>query len=137
VWHSAGFHPAKERRGRSEGNRCHTPRETDTTEPTDNPDAIIPVAEIHAPILLNCAAADQVWTSCAFADAIETELDAAHHAFPHPLYTYPAAGHGVGGLIPYEPPIVNEVDDGECVVSSVGKRSPPTLRPSQTCGHTC
>lgn len=78
-------------------------------EPSDDPGAVIPVAQIHGPILLDCGGSDRVWVSCTYSRAIETELDAAHDPLPHPLYAYPDGGHGVGDLSPYEPPPFNTI----------------------------
>lgn len=83
--------------------------EPNIPRPTDDPAAVIPVAQIHAPILLNCGGSDQVWASCVYANAIEDELRAAHDPLPHPLYAYPLAGHGLGALLPYEPPVISDV----------------------------
>ena len=84
-------------------------REPGTPDPTDDPAAVIPVAQIHAPVLLDCGGSDRVWPSCSYASAIEDELAHAHDPLAHPLYAYGSAGHGVGALIPYEPPVVNTV----------------------------
>lgn len=81
-------------------------REVNTPNPTDDPAAVIPVAQIHSPLLLDCGGADKVWHSCAYSMAIENELGAVQNPLPHPLYAFPDAGHGVGTLIPYEPSIV-------------------------------
>ncbi len=75
----------------------------DNPEPTDVPDAVIPVQRIPGPIFLDCGGADQVWNSCAYAQAIIGHLDAAHDPYPHELAAYPDAGHGIGAPIPYEP----------------------------------
>ena len=75
----------------------------DNATPVDVPNAVIPVEQIHGPILLDCAGADEVWASCANSEAIESRLSAAHDPFPHPLYRYPDAGHNMGALLPYQP----------------------------------
>jgi dienelactone hydrolase len=78
-------------------------RDFDDPQPTDNPAAVIPVARIQGPVLLDCGRSDMVWVSCPYAQAIMTELDRAHDRFAHELFAYPDAGHGVGELVPYEP----------------------------------
>lgn len=78
-------------------------RQFDIPHPTDSPAAVIPVTKIEGPILLDCGGDDMVWVSCPYAQAIMAELDSAHDRFVHELFAYPAAGHGVGGLVPYEP----------------------------------
>jgi hypothetical protein len=71
--------------------------------PTDVPPAIIPVEQIHAPILLACGGADEVAASCTSAHAITSRLSSHGNRSLHILYAYPRAGHGVGRLTPYEP----------------------------------
>jgi dienelactone hydrolase len=78
-------------------------RQFDDATPTDVPSAVIPVERMRAPVLLDCGGSDQVWTSCDFANAIMARLDAHGYPFPHQLDAYPDAGHGLNGLIPYEP----------------------------------
>ncbi len=75
----------------------------DNPQPTDHPDAVIPVQRIPGPIFLDCGGADQAWNSCAYAQAIIGRLDAAHDPYPHELAAYLDAGHGIGSPIPYEP----------------------------------
>jgi dienelactone hydrolase len=76
--------------------------QVDQPSPTDNPAAVIPVQKIRGPVFLNCGTDDHVWTSCAFAQAIQGRLTATHDRYPHVLYEYQGAGHG-DGLVPYEP----------------------------------
>ncbi len=71
--------------------------------PTVDPAAEIAVQQIHGPLLLDCGTDDQIWTSCAYAQAIQSRLTAARDHYPHVLYRYSGAGHFVGQLIPYEP----------------------------------
>jgi dienelactone hydrolase len=78
-------------------------RQFDTPAPTDTPAAVIAVETAHAPMLLDCAGSDKVWTSCPYANAIVARLDAHGYPYPHELDAYPDAGHGLGGLLPYEP----------------------------------
>jgi dienelactone hydrolase len=78
-------------------------RQVDQPHPTDTPAAVIPVQKIRGPVFLECGTADRVWTSCAFAQAIQGRLNAAHDRYPHVLYRYQGAGHGAGDLTPYEP----------------------------------
>jgi dienelactone hydrolase len=75
----------------------------DEPYPTDNPAAVIPVQKIRGPVFLACGTADLLWTSCAFAQAVQGRLNAAGDRYPHVLYRYQGAGHGVGSLVPYEP----------------------------------
>jgi dienelactone hydrolase len=73
----------------------------DAVSPTDDPNAIIPVERIQGPIFLDCGGNDGVWTSCSFGQAIIGRLDTFHDPWPHVLFSYPEAGHGVGTLVPY------------------------------------
>jgi dienelactone hydrolase len=73
--------------------------------PTDDPGAVVPVAEIHGPVFLDCPGADDSGT-CAQAAAVMAELAAAHDSYPHQVVSYPGAGHGIGMLLPYYPGIV-------------------------------
>jgi hypothetical protein len=43
-----------------------------------------------------------VWTSCAYAQAIQERLGAAKDPYPHVLYRYDGAGHFLNALVPYE-----------------------------------
>ncbi len=69
--------------------------------PTDDPSALIPVQKIKGPVFMVCGGADRIWSSCPYARAIGTELDAARGGYPYRLLAYPQAGHGVGNLVPY------------------------------------
>jgi dienelactone hydrolase len=69
-------------------------KQYDTPHPSDVPTAAIPVERIHAPVLLACGGEDQVWHSCAYADAIVARRRA--HGERTELETYPRAGHFVG-----------------------------------------
>lgn len=71
--------------------------------PTDNPAAVIPVERIHRPILLVCGGSDQVWDSCRSAQAMMTRLGANRDLQAHVLLSDPNAGHGITGLIAYQP----------------------------------
>ena len=75
----------------------------DNPHPVDDPAAVIPVERIRGPVFLDCGGADAVWVSCPYARAIMTRLASQHDRYPHVLQAYPAAGHGVGSLVPYEP----------------------------------
>jgi dienelactone hydrolase len=77
-----------------------------TPYPKDQPDAVIQVERIDGPVLLNCGSDDLVWPSCSFAAAIQQRLDAKSFVFPHELFTYPDAGHGVGDSVPFDPTVV-------------------------------
>jgi dienelactone hydrolase len=86
-------------------------RQFDNPAPTDQPAAVIPDQRIHGPVFLACAGQDKIWTSCPYAHAILQHLNAAHDHFPHTLYSYPNAGHGVGTFTPYEPTEVSQEGD--------------------------
>jgi dienelactone hydrolase len=75
----------------------------DNPHPADDSAAVIPVERIHGPVFLDCGGADAVWVSCPYARAIMTRLAAHHDPYQHVLEAYPAAGHGVGSLVPYQP----------------------------------
>ncbi|HEY2508913.1 MAG TPA: acyl-CoA thioester hydrolase/BAAT C-terminal domain-containing protein, partial [Streptosporangiaceae bacterium] len=77
--------------------------EFDDPSPTDDPAAVIPDQQIHGPVFLDCAEADQTWVSCRYAQAILQLLDAHHDHWTHTLYANPGAGHFIGSLVPYEP----------------------------------
>jgi len=77
--------------------------EFDNPGPSDNPAAVIPDQRIQGPVFLDCAEADQVWSSCPYARAILRVLDANHDHWVHVLYANPGAGHFIGSLVPYEP----------------------------------
>lgn len=77
-------------------------RTINQAQPTDAPDAILPVANISGPVLLACGDADRIWTSCPYAQALKARPDAAHPGAGHGLLSYPDAGHGVG-FVPYPP----------------------------------
>ena len=77
--------------------------EFDNPRPTDDPAAVIPDQRIQGPVFLDCAEADQIWTSCPYARAILRLLDAHHDQWVHVLYANPGAGHFIGTLVPYEP----------------------------------
>jgi dienelactone hydrolase len=76
--------------------------EFNTSNPTDNPAAVIPVERIRGPVLLTCAGHDTVWASCPYAGAIIRRLDAHHDGYAHVLYRYARSDHRIG-LMPYEP----------------------------------
>ncbi|WCO65582.1 acyl-CoA thioester hydrolase/BAAT C-terminal domain-containing protein [Iamia majanohamensis] len=75
----------------------------DQPSPTDTPGAVIPVERIDGPVLGVCGGADEVWDSCAFAEAIDARLEAEGHPDAHEVIAAPEAGHAIGGLVPYEP----------------------------------
>ncbi|MHB8452095.1 MAG: acyl-CoA thioester hydrolase/BAAT C-terminal domain-containing protein [Mycobacteriales bacterium] len=80
-------------------------RQFDNPYPTDNPGAVIPVERIQGPILLDCAGADLVWSSCPYAQAIIKRLRQYGAAGRATLGAYPSAGHKIGALVPYQPTI--------------------------------
>jgi dienelactone hydrolase len=71
--------------------------------PIKDPRADIAVEKVHGPVLLDCGTDDQIWTSCAYAQAMQHRLSTARDHFTHVLYRYRGAGHFVNGLVPYEP----------------------------------
>ena len=76
-------------------------KEFDDPYPTDNPRAIIPVRRIDGPVLMNCGGRDNLWTSCAYASAVMTEL--AHSPYPHSLQRCGSCDHFVGRGLPDAP----------------------------------
>ncbi|MBO0701586.1 MAG: acyl-CoA thioesterase/BAAT N-terminal domain-containing protein [Candidatus Dormibacteraeota bacterium] len=86
-----------------QGRPVPTSYQFNNATPTDVPDAVIPVEQIHGPVLTDCGGFDQVWGSCLFGHQIQSRLDGAHDPYPHPFYRYPDAGHGVDALVPYDP----------------------------------
>ena len=71
--------------------------------PAADPQAIIPVEDIHGPILLVSGDDDSLWPSPEYAHAIMARLDAAGYPYPHQSLVYPGAGHGVAVAVPYGP----------------------------------
>jgi dienelactone hydrolase len=63
----------------------------------------IPVERIDGPVLTLCGGADLLWSSCAYADAIQQRLQAHHTRFPHLALSYPDAGHAIDLPMPFEP----------------------------------
>ena len=61
-------------------------------------------------MFLDCGEADQTWTSCPYARAIPSLLDAHHDRWAHLLYPYPGP---VGTLVPYEPYSAATVADAD------------------------
>jgi len=90
-----------------EGKPVPCTNQFNVTHPTDNPAAVIPVAKIRGPVLLECGGHDSAWSSCAHSKAMMAELTAAHDTYPHELLDYPVAGHGLGMLLPYYPGIAD------------------------------
>jgi dienelactone hydrolase len=86
----------------------------DTPDPAGAAGAVIPVERIDGPVFLVCGGADKAWDSCGYARAIMGRLAAHHDRYPRELAAYPAAGHGVGYLVPYLPGagIPSPGDDG-------------------------
>jgi dienelactone hydrolase len=78
-------------------------KQFNNTHPTDNPAAVIPVAEIRGPVFLDCGEQDTNWSSCAHSKAMMAELAAADDTYPHELLDYPQAAHGLGFLLSYYP----------------------------------
>ncbi len=63
-------------------------------KPWDNPQAVIPVERVQAPVFLACGTQDSIWSSCPYARAIVARRKA--HGEPTELAVYPNAGHAVG-----------------------------------------
>jgi dienelactone hydrolase len=78
--------------------------------PTDTPDAVIPVERIRGPVLTLCGGADPLVASCAAVRAIATRLQGAANGQPTLPLAYPDAGHEVNTLIPYQPSGPSERD---------------------------
>jgi dienelactone hydrolase len=74
----------------------------DNPSPSDNPAAVFPDQQIQGPVFLDCAEADHTWSSCPYARAILSRLDAHHDPWAHVLYAYPGTGHSIGSFGPYE-----------------------------------
>jgi dienelactone hydrolase len=64
---------------------------------SSHPEAVIPVEQIAAPILLVCGEADQIWPSCPMARQIQNRLT-AHGRPAATLLAYNDAGHLAFGL---------------------------------------
>ena len=65
------------------------------SQPAEDPQAVIPVERIPAPVFLVCGSRDQIWSSCRSAHAIVARRN-AHGGELTQLYVYPAGGHFVG-----------------------------------------
>jgi pimeloyl-ACP methyl ester carboxylesterase len=74
---------------------------------------IIPVERINGPILLICGAADMLWPSCGYSDAIVARLDTHGLGDQVTELEYATAGHGVGGELPYVPTASADYAPGE------------------------
>ncbi|MFC7618884.1 acyl-CoA thioesterase/bile acid-CoA:amino acid N-acyltransferase family protein [Microlunatus sp. GCM10028923] len=88
--------------------------------------AIIPVGRIDGPVLAVCGGADQLWPSCRHAESIMNRLDQAGHP-EHRLWSYPEAGHGLGGLLPYTPVVPS--DDSRGTSPAANKRAEAEVWP--------
>lgn len=66
----------------------------DDPDPSDVPAAVIPVWRIKGQVLLACAGADELWSSCPYARAILSRRKAQGEQTT--LEAYPGAGHFVG-----------------------------------------
>jgi dienelactone hydrolase len=90
--------------------------------PANNPDAVIPVAKFQGPVFIDCGGADEVWSSCTYADDMMAQLERAHDRYPHEFLDYPEAGHGLGAPVPYDPGVASLEYDyglgGETVLSN-------------------
>jgi dienelactone hydrolase len=78
-------------------------RQFNTPDPAGAAGAVIPVERVRGPVFLVCGGADKTWDSCGYARAIMSRLAAHHDRYRRELAAYPAAGHGVGYLVPYLP----------------------------------
>ncbi|HXW80498.1 MAG TPA: acyl-CoA thioester hydrolase/BAAT C-terminal domain-containing protein, partial [Acidimicrobiales bacterium] len=75
--------------------------------PSDDPDALIPVAKIRGPVFIDCGGADGIWNSCTYADNMMARLQSSRDRYPHELLGYPEAGHGLGAPVPYDPGVAS------------------------------
>ncbi len=80
-----------------------TSHEFDNPAPTDVPDAVIPIAHFPGRVFMACGELDEVWTSCAFARAIQQALGSRAT-----LQTYDT-GHLVG-VVPSYPSTLTSLD---------------------------
>jgi dienelactone hydrolase len=71
--------------------------------PTDVPDAVIPVEQIRGPILFVCGKDDHTWPSCDYVDAMTNRLAAGHKSSRPVVLRYAAGGHLVDQLVPNTP----------------------------------
>jgi dienelactone hydrolase len=90
--------------------------QVDNPEPSDNPSAIIPVDRIAGPLLAVCGTDDQTWTSCAYGQAIITQLNQANDSYPHLLLQYPGAGH-LGLVLAYQPGSATGITDASTAIA--------------------
>ena len=63
----------------------------------------IAVERIDGPVLTAGGGGDLIWNSTGFTQEIEQRLADHHFRFPHRALNYVAAGHLVGGAVPYLP----------------------------------
>ena len=79
------------------------------TEVEDHPDAVIPVEEIQAPVMLICGGDDTLWPSCPMSRQIEAR--AAHADGPSiTVLDYSDAGHGcVGPPLSADDPVLDQL----------------------------
>jgi dienelactone hydrolase len=100
--------------------------------PAADPQAIIPVEDIHGPILLVSGDDDSLWPSPEYAHAIMARLNAAQDPFSHQSLVYPGAGHGVAVAVPYgpAPPAVVSSQYGELVLGGSGPANARALADS-------
>jgi dienelactone hydrolase len=85
------------------GNPVPFTREGNNPYPADEPGAVIPDELIRGPLFLVCGGLDSAWVSCLYSRAIASRLREQGHPYPDVRYSYPNAGHHVGGLLPYTP----------------------------------
>ena len=74
-----------------------------SADPSDVPEAVIPVERIRGPIFVNCGRNDFVWPSCNFARAIIQRLEAHEHPYRRVFHESAAGGHAIGFFEPYHP----------------------------------
>lgn len=72
-------------------------------------DAIIPVENIHGPVLLISGKADALWPSTAMSDQVIARLEAKHFKFPHEHVAYDNAGH-VAAIPPSDNPALKSLE---------------------------
>jgi dienelactone hydrolase len=85
--------------------------------PADNPAAIIPAERITGPVLLICGEQDQLWPSCAYADAVTDRL----RTHPYTALHESGAGHYVDVLPPVVPCTPDAQTGGDQQADALGR----------------
>jgi dienelactone hydrolase len=71
--------------------------------PTDRPDAVIPVEQIRGRVVFVCGGDDHAWPSCDYVDAMTNRLAARRKSSRPVVLRYPAGGHLVDQVVPNTP----------------------------------